>query len=199
MAQIYIPGWLYFRLEMQIAGQTVLNTVSYKYSGTPPSPPVLLTLAQDWWTQVGTPYRQIANTALRFVSVTVRDLGAPTGGEAVFQIPPNTFGQAPGEAHAMNGTGVISWRSNTVGRAGRGRLFTTGLSEPDQTAGTLLNAWLTLTSALAQAITGFQGNQTITIAHVIASRRYQVLHVVTGVIIDNLVDSMRKRLLNRGR
>lgn len=199
MTQVYIPNWLFVRLEMSVAGQQVVNTFSYKYSGGAPGVTALNDFALGWWTAVKPAYQALTPTALRFLSVTVRDMGASTGGEAVYNIPGVVTGTDAGDPLPPGSSTAVGTRTATVGRYSRGRFFLPATSEGNQTNGTYTTTYMALVQALATALGSYFGPVTLPAIPVVASRKKQALYIITAFVWDVFVDSMRRRLIGRGR
>jgi hypothetical protein len=199
MAQVYIPGWLYGVLRMSSQGNTFENTFSMKTTaGLHPSGSTLAALALDWWATVGPFLKAATSTSLVFQSVTIRDLNDNTGEEGVYTIPVNTTGDINSDPVPYNAASVISWRSATVGRRGRGRWYMTGIPE-SHVSGNVIDATLqTLITAVATAISAYAGTVAVPTDAVVASRVATILHPIVEHVVDTLVDSQRRRLQQRG-
>lgn len=114
-------------------------------------------------------------------------------------------GTASGESLPGNSTLCLSLRSASVGRSRRGRFYTIGMTEGQQTGGVVTtgyrNAWLTTMSALLGATIG--DDWYLCVASFISggvARETGFLTDVTQVItVNDFVDSQRRRLQGRGR
>lgn len=196
---VYIPNWLFVRLEMSFNGQQVINTFSYKYSGGAPGAAALTDFATQWWTAVKPSYQALSSTALRFLSVTVRDMAASSGGQVVYNIPGTVLGSNSNDPLPGGTTLAVGARSATVGRYARGRFYIPPTGEDTQTAGVFSNAFMTLVTNLTLAVGNFIGPVSLPAQVAVASRKKVALYLITNYVWDNLVDSMRKRLVGRGR
>lgn len=199
MAQVYIPNWLFVRLEMSVAGQQVINTYSYKYTGAAPGVTALNDFAVAWWNAVKPAYIGLATNQLRFISVTVRDLGSAAGAQVVYAIPGIVLGTNGSDPLPPGATTAVGIRSATVGRFARGRVFLPPDGEDVQSNGSYTPAYMTAVSALAVALGSFFGPSTLPALPAVASRKKQVLYLVVSFVWDLFVDSMRRRLIGRGR
>ena len=198
-APVFIPQWLFVRLEMSFNGQQVINTFSYKYAGGAPGVTGLTDFATGWWNAVKSAYQATSSNQLRFLSVTVRDMGASTGGQVVYNIPGTFVGSLTSDPLPPGATLAVGTRSATVGRFSRGRFFLPPSTEDQQSAGIWGNTFMTLITNLTLAIGGYTGPVTLPANIAVASRKKVALYLITNFVWDNLVDSMRKRLVGRGR
>ena len=199
MAQTFIPGWLYGVLRMAAQGNIFENTFSLQTTpGLHPSGADLAALAADWWTVNGPSLQTMMAQAVVYQSVTIRDLNDATGAEGVYTIPVNTHGNLTGDPVPFNAAAVISWRSATVGRRGRGRWYATGIPE-DQCSGNSLSSTLqTLLLAAGVVLNSYTGTGAVPATPVVASRVGHVLYDITQVVVDAFIDSQRRRLQGRG-
>ena len=196
---VFIPQWLFVRLEMSFNGQQVINTHSYKYAGSAPGVTALTDFATGWWNAVKSQYQATTSNNLRFLSVTVRDMGASSGGQVVYNIPGTVLGGLIADPLPPGATLAIGTRSATVGRFSRGRFFLPPSTEDQQSAGIWSNAFMSLITNLTLAVGGYTGPVTLPANYAVASRKKVALYLITNLVWDNLVDSMRKRLIGRGR
>lgn len=196
---VFIPNWLFVRLEMSFNGQQVINTFSYKYAGGAPGAAGLTDFATGWWNAVKTAYQAATSNQLRFLSVTVRDMGSSSGGQVVYNIPGTVLGNLIADPLPGGATLAVGTRSATVGRYSRGRFFLPPSTEDQQSAGIWANAFMTFITNLTLAIGGYTGPVSLPANIAVASRKKVALYLVTNFVWDNLVDSMRKRLIGRGR
>lgn len=199
MAQVYIPNWLLVRLEMSIAGQQVVNTFSYKYTGAAPGVTALSDFALGWWNAVKTPYQNLTPTALRFISVTVRDLGASTGGQVVYNIPGTVTGVDVNDPLPASATAAVGTRTPIVGRYSRGRFFLPPTTEQNQTNSSFTNTYMSAIQALVTVLGSYFGPTSLPAVPAVASRKKQALYIISSFVWDIFVDSMRRRLIGRGR
>jgi len=198
-APIYIPNWLFVRLEASFAGQQVINTFSYKFTGSAPSVVGLTDFAIGWWNAVNPALRACTSTGVRFLSVTVRDMSSSSGGQVVYNIPGTITGSLAADALPGGSTLAVGTRSAVVGRYSRGRFFLMPTTEDQQSSGTWSNTFMSLITALTLAIGNYTGPVTLPANFAVASRKKLLLYLVTNLVWDNLVDSMRRRLVGRGR
>lgn len=199
MAQVHIPGWLLFRLEMSYNSQQVINTFSYKYTGPAPGITELYTIAVDWWNAVRTAYQAITPNTLRFLSVTVRDLGSAAGAEATYLIPGTATGALTADGIPGVNTLAVGWRSATVGRFSRGRSYLPPTTEDQVSQNNYGNSYVSLVTTLVGLILNYHGGTVRFLQQVIASRVKVALYDVVSGVFDNFVDAQRRRLTGRGR
>jgi hypothetical protein len=199
MAQTYIPGWLYGVLRMAAQGNVFENTFSLATTpGLHPSGSDLAALAADWWTVNGPSLQACMSQQIVYQTVTIRDLNDATGAEGVYTMPVNTHGNLTADPVPYNAAAVISWRSATVGRRGRGRWYAVGIPE-DQCSGNVMSATIqTLFLAAGVVLNSYVGTGSIPVNAVVASRVGHVLYDITQVVVDAFIDSQRRRLQGRG-
>lgn len=111
------------------------------------------------------------------------------------------------EAQPMpnNVTFALSFRSNVRGRGSRGRNYAYGLTEP-QVSGNYIDAGVTQSWIDAYQLLR-AGDRPVPCDWVVASRYYNKLpraqgvttEVLNVIVVDNFVDSQRRRLPSRGR
>jgi hypothetical protein len=156
----------------------------------------------NWW---GTEMRSLQANTLSLVNVVATIMetendpvvevssGLPQSGTSVNNSMPNNVSVA------------ISWKTNFRGRSYRGRTFHLGLTEAQVTGSTVdAGAVTALTNAYAElmALPVDVGPAILCVAsrwsHGVL-REQGVATAVTSVLVNNVVDSQRRRLPGRGR
>lgn len=198
-----IPKWILFTIFSTQEGSQRVNTFSYAWTGSTTAPTVtqLNAMAQNFWTAVGTLYTTMLCGNVNVQNVETRwldPLGPPiVGGYTVPQPHPGT---SPGNATPANAAVVLSWRTGLAGRAYRGRTYLPGIGESSQVNSTVNSSYITAATALANALVAFNnGGGIVGVQMVVASFVKQLLNQILFVVIDNAIDSQRKRLIGRGR
>lgn len=171
---------------------------------TPWTLPEMVQLAidfRDWWDQfLSNPLP--GEVALSQVQVRKYDPTAPLGMD--LDVSPPIAGGDAGPAAPGNATQTISWRTGLAGRRFRGRNYVPGLGEgqistSDLVSSTVVNA---LAAAAGELILGALTSGKLTIFHAPQEVPTPYDNTTTDVIsavIENVVDSQRRRLPGRGR
>ena len=157
----------------------------------------------DWWTNI---YRGAIPSAVALTQVQIRKYD-PTNPLAVdFPVSPPVPGTRTGAPDAGNVTLTMSERTGLAGRAYRGRVYVPSLSEADVSDTDTLAS--VAVAVLANAIGGIIGSSWSSSGGILGvfHRPTLVSHLldntitnVTGYIIENIIDSQRRRLPQRGR
>jgi len=153
----------------------------------------------SWWF---TSIRPIQSSSYVLHDITVTALEASTGPQFILTLVTDNQGALTGEQVAGNAAAVISWRTASIGRSYRGRTYIGGLDA----AGTLNAQTLesTFTAALSAAASDLiDALETIGAVLSVLSRVADGVARVAGVlteiitiIVDNKIDSQRKRTAN---
>jgi len=154
----------------------------------------LAVIFQSWWANDYRPY-SVANVLLREIQVRKYD---PDDPQAVdFAISPPVPGTAGGTPDTAATTQTASWRTGLAGRKFRGRFYAVGLGEA------ATNNDDSVTSPFTAALTAAAGGLLSRLA--VASLQLVIFHKVDDTatqvlttIVENLIDSQRRRLANRG-
>lgn len=197
MAHVFIPGWIEATLEATgPSGQQWLHKIGFRSPNASPDYSDCLTVAQTvatWW---NSNYRNMVSSQVvgRRVVATAGDAMPSAQATVLLTLAGNRTGvQAPSEISAamaffthLNGRrnhgGPRSWAPVTADL--NGDHFNSAYM------GAIVGVWQNLINAANTA--GFPV--------VIASRTDSQLKTVAGVIaIDDIVDSERRRTINRGR
>lgn len=153
----------------------------------------------DWWRDQMQPIQ--ANSYV-LNNVTVTALEDATGPQVVLSLTSDNQGDVAGEGVPANAAAVISWRTASIGRSYRGRTYVGGLPVAAE-----LNAQH-ITSTFQAALVAAGADlidrlNTISAALSVLSRIAAgvlrvtgVLTQITSIIVDNVIDSQRKRTAN---
>lgn len=179
--------------------RTFINTFHCtKFPAAAWTQPELVQLAivfRDWWDDF---YRLYASDAVSLGQVQTRvlDPNNPLG----YDLPvtpaiagTNALAEAPGSA-----TQTLSWRTGLAGRKYRGRIYAVGLSDnaiadDDRVASPYVSV---LSQAAVELLTALA---TATFRMVVFHRGDNTYTTVISYIIENILDSQRRRLPARGR
>jgi hypothetical protein len=161
----------------------------------------LCTAVDDSWE---TNFRDAASVDITLKEVTAQDVSVEEGaGNSLVVL---SSGTAASPVLPSNVTLAISFRSGFAGRSRRGRMFFVGLYEAavtgDQlTAGgqaAMIGRAQDFFADIATAVPDTQ-HVVVSYCHDGAWRTEGLVTPITSYLVDNTTDSMRKRLLGRGR
>ena len=210
MPFVPVPDTVLVEMRMTANGQQVENTLWFRFLD--PYTAAEMTLLGDnllvWWQDELEP---LVSSGVQLREIVVTDMNSATGPQ-VSVVPPSTVtGDNTANIVPGNVTLSVSFRTANRGRSFRGRNYIVGLTE-DQVTG---NDFATGITALFQA--AYEALIPVAAASdtewVIASR-FSGVDPVTGdpiprttgiatpvtsvVVVDNFVDSQRRRLTTRG-
>jgi hypothetical protein len=211
MAFVPVPNTALAEIRMTADLQQVENTLWFEFADVPTAEQ-LVTLATNLTTWWGTVIQPIVWEGVQLREILCTDESSETGAQGVFATADPTFGELALPPLPTSVSLAVSFRTGSRGRSFRGRNYVVGLVE-DQTDGanTFTDA---VVSAFQAAYAGL-----ITVASdsdctwVVASRfsgvdgdgkpiprETGVTTPITSVlVVDNVVDSQRRRLPGRGR
>lgn len=185
-------------IVMQRDTRQIVNTFHvYKSAGwTPPDLTTLGAAVQTWWDTFYKPMIPI-QYALSNIHMQVYDpLGTPYVADR--NVSPAIAGTRPGTAEAGNVSLSLSLRAGLAGRAYRGRMYLAGLSQNDVAISDLVAS--TVSALAANAITALIGPALPAgMQAVIFHRNDNLFSTIIAGVIENIVDSQRRRLPGRGR
>lgn len=153
------------------------------------------TVFRDWWNDH---YKGTASNQVALVEVTSTDIHTPNGLQVTLPVAPPIAGTLPSAPAPQNATQTISWRTAFSGRRNRGRSYTVGLIETDASdTDTVVPARVTSLAAAASALIA----DVLAIGRelVVASFTHNQTRAIISAVVENVVDSMRRRLPKRGR
>jgi len=154
---------------------------------------------KTWWDASLAP---ILNTSYVLQSIKVTALTASTGPQYIATYSSGNQGTNSGGEAAANAAAVISWRTAAIGRSYRGRTYVGALSEGEiDSAQTIAGATQTaLLSAGTSLITALDGiSCVLAVLSRYAAKVLRVTGILTeiiSVVVDNKVDSQRRRTAN---
>lgn len=210
MPFVPVPDTALVEIREQANGQQVENTLWFTFPD-PPDADALATLCNQlftWWVTNLQPLKSSAVQLREIVATSMDSASAPV---AAFSPPTLTIGGNTPNIVPNNVTMSVSFRTSSRGRSFRGRNYIIGLTE-DQIAGNQVVAGVTGTwqaayeELLASASTAgsiwvvasrFSGVDPVT--HDPIPRATGITTPVTSVIVvDDNIDSARRRLTGRG-
>lgn len=152
-----------------------------------------------WYDEDG---RNLHHTSYVLQNITCTDVSVESGAQFILTTIANPGGTVAGAATAANAAAVISWRTANTGRSFRGRTFIGGLANANLvTAQTLDSTMVTALGAAAASL--IDTLEAIGATLVVVSRfTAGVLRVtalateIISIIVDNKVDSQRRRTAN---
>lgn len=182
----------------------VFQNVFHVSAPAPWSSTELSDLAIDyvqWWNSTYKA-RMSSDVSLTLVQTRKLDPASPLGVD--YPVIPPIPGTLANPSVPSNATLTMSWRTGLAGRRFRGRSYVPGIvqadvSTVDSASSPLVNALL---AAGTQLITTALRHGVLTIFHapnVTPSPFDNLFNDVTTVVVENLIDSQRRRLPARGR
>jgi hypothetical protein len=159
----------------------------------------IATTVKTWWDASMAP---ILNTSYVLQSIKVTALTAATGPQFIQTYSSGNQGTNSGGEAAANAAAVISWRTASIGRSFRGRTYVGALSEGEidsaQTIATATQtALLSMGTSLITALAGI--SCVLAVLSRYAAKVLRVTGILTeiiSVVVDNKVDSQRRRTAN---
>jgi len=204
MAFIPVPDCWQVEIRMLAAGQKIENTLYFvpQVDAADPSIENLGAQILLWWNEQIKPLLPDA-VSLREIYVT--DLSSASGGTHTQPAPvPVPVGGKTSPMLPNNASLCVSFRTGNRGRSFRGRNYFAGLTEIDVTLSTVASG---LTAQIVSVYNDLLNSPVATdFVWVVVSRYTNNAPRVTGVatpvravlVVDDVVDSMRRRLPNRG-
>jgi len=191
------PAVVLVRLLFSRDTRQFINTfhVARVSAWTVPAMNTLAGLFSDWWNNN---YRALAWTGVALTQVQVRlyDPDNPLAVDLTLGTPiPGTVGSAPDPASA---TLSVGWRTGLAGRKFRGRFYTVGMVEAQSADNdTVISSYVTTAGTAASAL--IANLVAASFSLVIFHRVDNTFTAVLSTIVENLVDSQRRRLAGQGR
>lgn len=158
----------------------------------------LAALCSAFWTAVGPAFKSATQVGVTFVSVSAIDMGNDPAQSGTFLIPAGNVGTVGGEALPASAAAVLSWRTTYTGRKYRGRTYLYGMGEAQTNGSLLTTSAVALATAIGSALLGFVNGTGTVVALSVYSTVLNASNIIQSFIVDNLVDSQRRRLLGRG-
>lgn len=210
MPFVPVAGTAMCELRYTYLGQQMENTL-YFFFDTAASPAILTDIGQmviDWW--IARQQDNVSN-ALVFNEVFVTDLTTATSPAISVQTPAATTGGKAGDPTPANVSLAISFRTAGRGRSSRGRNYFVGFVD-DQVTGNVVNNIdaVDIRNAYTQLISDANdlGTPWVVVSRFSGvdaegkpiPRAAGVTSLINAVsLVDNDVDSQRRRLNGRGR
>lgn len=204
MAFIPTPFVIKVALRMTLAGsQQGINTLWFKNdtdaAWTAGERSAFASLLQTWWTNNIAP---LVSASVRLEGIDLVNQDTANAPATQISIAGGVTGAA-GVAFALNTALVASWRTDLRGRSFRGRFYTPGIPTAVRfDDGTITTAFAgQLATAFGILISpGLTGGVLSVVSHFAnnAARGQGLVTPVTAVIVETLLDSMRRRLIGRG-
>lgn len=151
--------------------------------------------AVDWW---DTNYRNVSTIHTALFSVTATDMSVEGGMQYTADVSPPLPGTIASNPEPGNVTATISWRTGRTGRRYRGRTYAVGFSEPNVSDSDTITGGLVSAMATA-AVDWILRALGASLPPVVASFTYATAEQILSAVIENVVDSQRRRLPRRGR
>lgn len=156
------------------------------------------TLAVDmagWWT-LHYAGDMPAGVSLQQIQVRLLDPSNPLAEDYTTGLP--VAGGTVAAMEAANVTSTLSWRTGLAGRKYRGRTYVPSIAETqttqdDKLTGAMSTALSIIANAFITAVTS--GNRVPVVFHAATNTFTQIV----SYVIENILDSQRRRLPNRGR
>lgn len=197
----FIPGWIQVRLRLSSFSGDIINTFSYQApaAGTRYTGSQLASIASAFGAMALSRLQPMIAMNIRFVDVTVNDLGDALGEQGTYNYPSATFGTSAGETLPLNVAISGTFRTKYRGPKYRGRTFVGGFTEAATNGDSLTNTFATAISLWLGDVLTFTGPFGVTVQAVVASRKSQLLTRMTSVVLTTIVDTMKRRLATHGR
>jgi hypothetical protein len=190
-----IPRGIELVINAVFESQPVVNVFHYKTtSDAEPSSTALENFIAYWRAAFETKWLACHTTSYRILDYTAKSLYGGLPEQVVVYTPGSVVGTQGGDPAPGNCACVISWRTAFAGRQYRGRTY----------AGPFSEAWVNGNTASA-GLLGVLGDFASQFASVdlpngwspaIVSFTHSTIQLITGFVIDYLLDSMRRRLGN---
>lgn len=154
---------------------------------------------KTWWSTYLAP---VLHTSYTLQSIKATNLTSSAGPQVTRAYTTGNVGTQGGDPSAGNGAVVLSWRTANIGRSFRGRTYV-GAMASDQLATaqtvdpSVLTAYLSAGTQLIDALDGI-GAKLAVLSRFVAGvlRVTGLLTEIISVIVDNKVDSQRRRTAN---
>jgi hypothetical protein len=210
MPFVPVPNTMLAEIRMLMDGQQVENTLWFEATGAP-TVPSMSDLADQlilWWIANYAPQTSIA---LQLVEVVISDQTTAASPQVSVAAPAGTIGAVVSDALPNNVSLTVSFRTPLRGRSFRGRNFVVGIPESVATASHLSVAyvagWQVAYAQLKSDIDAVGDFVWVVVSRFSGvdgagdpiPRAAGVTTPVTNVVvIDDVVDSQRRRLPGRG-
>jgi hypothetical protein len=157
----------------------------------------IATEALDWWE---TEFKQSQPSTIALTQIQVRKYDPDNPLAYDLPVIPPSVGSLAGAVAPGNTTSTLSWRTGLAGKKFRGRIYVPGIRESDTSDDDRIAS--PLMALLAAAATGFLDRFGLvgSIYKAIVFHRATATgtRIITAVL-ENIIDSQRRRLPGRGR
>ncbi len=151
--------------------------------------------AVDWWS---VEYSNGQANDVCLFAVIATDMSVEGGQQYTADVSPPTCGTSAVAVSPGNVTSTISWRTARTGRRYRGRTYVVGIDENQTSEFDTLAGFMVahLASVAADWILRMLA---VNLNPVVASFTYASAEPILSAVIENVLDSQRRRLPKRGR
>lgn len=150
------------------------------------------TVVADWWLNS---YRTAFPNVVvgQDITTTKQDPSDPLQNITYIAAPGSRAGTIlPGDV-----TAAVSWRTGLAGRKFRGRFYDFGMSQGDNNSNdSMTGGYIAILTAIGQYLINHAATAAIKL--IIFHRSDNTYTDVTSLVVDQLIDSMRRRLAGRG-
>jgi len=198
-----VPGLMRLEAHFLQANQKVMNTHWLKSNLNETSPVQMELIAGtyvNWWSSVLKTY---VSESVTLTEVVIKEL-VPDGQTILYTEDLPVSGNRASPALPNNVTLAVHWGTGRIGRSTHGRSYFIGLTQ-DMVGGNVCNSAADIQDAYDQLRTTFD-NITIncefavvSFVHANAWRTTPLVTPITGVAVDAIIDSQRRRLPGRGQ
>lgn len=210
MPFVPVPNTCLVEFRMTLDAQQVENTLWFEFAGAP-TPAGMLAMAaelQSWWE---TEYADLTSTATQLREVVVTDMTTISGPQVSSVPAVAAFGTQSSPPLPSNASLTVSFRTALRGRSFRGRNYLVGLVE-DANTGNNITPGFVVSVIDAYSLLLPAGGAVTSAEWVVASRFSGVdgdgvpipratgvtTPITSVVVVDNIIDSQRRRLPGRG-
>jgi len=196
--QPVIPFWVRCVVKLLHENNTMILGWDWKPSAAGPYTGVQLgDLAAGIWAAAGTSLLGCMTSQWTVQAVECTDRSVVGGAFASYVPSPNAGTRAPDSTPA-NVAMVISKRTGFSGRVNHGRMYVPGANDGDVVQSIASNAYMISLNLLAGALLAYTGPSSLLGDWAFPSIKQLAMKTITSTIIDNVVDSQRRRLPGRG-
>jgi len=183
-------------------GQLVENVMHFRNTIDQPSPADMEVLGNLIADTVNPDWLSVMTSTVTFREVYIEDYAGSISQSAT--VAGLGSGAVTGDSMPGGTTFCLSLRTGFVGRARRGRIYTIGMNEGQQSGGVVTsgyrNAWITNIQQLMLAV-GTTNWELVVVSFMLNGLPRDeplVTPVTTVLAVDDFVDSQRRRLQGRG-
>lgn len=196
--QPVIPKWV--RLVVKLLHESNTMILGWDFQPTASGPYTntqLGDLAAGIWTAAGTSLLACMTAQWTVTAVEATDRSVVGGAFAAYTPSPNV-GTRTGDALPANCALVISKRTGYSGRVNHGRMYLPGANDGDAAQSIMSNAYMISANLLAAQLLSYGGPVSLPGEWSFPSIKQLAMKTITSTIIDNVLDSQRRRLPGRG-